>query len=70
MAETTQPQIRQRVNVSQTAKGLSQVEVTYERVSETGIHPDQIAEETLQLIKAVESKLRDSGRKMAVDENG
>ena len=65
--EQTQPQIRQRVNVSQTAKGLSQIEVTYERVSENGIHPDQIAEETLQMIKAVEAKLRSDGRKLVTD---
>lgn len=68
MSEQKIPSIRQRINISQTAKGLHQVEVTLERVSEAGVHPDQMAEEALHLLKSEEKKLREDGRKLVVDE--
>jgi hypothetical protein len=65
--ESTQPQIRQRVNIAQTAKGLHQVEVTYESVADLGIDPILIANEALQLVKSIEAKLKADGRKLVTD---
>lgn len=72
-----QPQIRQRINVTQTAKGLHQIEVTVEIVNGSTNDPKDIAvkldfdlpQKTLDLIKAMEKKLKDDNRKLVTDES-
>jgi len=69
------PQIRQRLNVTQTAKGLHQIECTVEIVNGSSTDPKDVAvkidfdlpQKTLELIKTMEKKLKDDGRKLVTD---
>jgi len=69
------PQIRQRLNVAQTAKGLHQIECTVEIVNGSTTDPKDVAlkidfdlaQKTLDLIKSMEKKLKDDGRKLVTD---
>lgn len=72
MTEETVPRIRQRINISQTAKGLHQVEVTLEIVDENPQAPTSheiIASHALDLLKTIEKKLKDDKRKLATEES-
>jgi hypothetical protein len=69
MAAEIVPQIRQRINVTQTAKGLHQIECTFESIERAQTDANVIAEQTLKLIKAVETKLKEDGRKLVTEEH-
>lgn len=70
MTDATVPHIRQRVNISQTAKGLHQVECTVEVVDEkdNATSTEQLTQLALNILQAEEKKLKDAGRKLAIDE--
>ena len=70
MTQENKPYVRQRLNVSQTSKGLHQVEVTVETLSSNGEQPSAIADGVLKLIEETENRLRQTHRKLVIDSDG
>lgn len=66
-AEIKIPHVRQRINISQTAKGLHQIDVTVEQVSETPDMPEVMAQRALDLVKATEKALTEDKRKLVTE---
>ena len=71
MTEETVPRIRQRVHISQTAKGLHQVECTVEVVDEPNktTTTDELTKKALEVLQTMEKKLKDDKRKLATEES-
>lgn len=67
MSEAGIPHTRKRVNISQTAKGLHQIDVTVEDVNEVAIDATKLAGMALEVLKAIEKALTEDKRKLVTE---
>jgi hypothetical protein len=69
MPEGTVPYYRVRTHISQTAKGLHEVECTVEILRTVDIPEiDKLTDMALEILKQQEAKIKADGRKLVKDE--